>query len=170
MFSVLIVGRLTRSKNVAAGIKAVQKLRSVKLVIVGDGPDRRRLETLANEQVEFKGRVSDAELSKLYSMCDLLLFPALREPFGLVPIEAMHHGKPVICSMDAGVAEVVNAAQCGFLANPRDAGDIAEKMRVLLDDRDLRKKMGENGRRYIQQLTKDRFISEFERILATTIT
>lgn len=168
MFLILVVSRLVRHKNLEAGIKATQRLKekNLRLVIAGDGPDRKRLETLANQQVEFKGDVRGAELDKLYSACDLVLYPVIWEPFGLVPIEAMRHGKPIVCSQESGVAEIINEARCGFLIDPRNIADIAEKIAILMGDEGLRKKMGKNGRRYyIQHMSRDRFVLEFERIL-----
>lgn len=166
MFRVLVVGLLTRLKNVEASILATRRLKGVKLTIVGDGPDRERLEKLADQRVEFMGFVSDPKLGKLYSACDLVLYPVLFEPFGLVPIEAIHHGKPVICSKKAGVAEIIQEAKCGFLVDPRNPEEIAEKIGVLQRDKKLRFEMGKNGKRYAQRrILGKQFVAKFEKML-----
>lgn len=166
MFRVLVVGPLEQFKNVEAGIKAVQRLNDVKLTVAGDGPERKKLEAMTNQNVEFVGFVGEQGLSKLYSECDVVLFPVLFEPFGLVPVEAMHSGKPVICSKKAGVAEIVQEAKCGFLVNPKDPEEIAEKIRILQTNAKLREDMGKNGKRYAQRrLTGQSLTERFERIL-----
>lgn len=171
MFRILVVGLLTRIKNVGAGIEAIRQLKDVKLTIVGDGPERKRLEALVEPRVEFKGFVTDSELDKLYFTCDLVLYPVLFEPFGLVPIEAMHHGKPVICSEKAGVAEIVQEAKCGFLVDPRKPQEIAKKIEILRRDKKLRWEMGKNGKRYAQQrLTGRHFVAKFEEMLTSLAT
>lgn len=171
MFRILVVGLLTRLKNVGAGIVAIRRFRGVKLTIVGYGPERKRLEALANRRVEFRGFVTDSELDKLYSSCDLVLYPVLFEPFGLVPIEAMRHGKPVICSEKAGVAEIVQEAKCGFLVDPRKPHEIAKKIEILRRDKKLRWGMGKNGKRYAQErLTGKHFVAKFEEMLTSLAT
>jgi len=164
MFSVLVVSRLTRIKNVESAIKAVSLIDDVKLTIVGDGPDRARLEKIAGPQVEFKGKVNDSELKKLYESCDVVLFPALSEPFGLVPIEAMKYGKPVICSREAGVAEVIERAGAGLIIDPLNVKQIADSILLLKKNPSLRKKLGNSGRKFVRGLS-EKCLLELERTL-----
>jgi glycosyltransferase involved in cell wall biosynthesis len=169
MFSVLVVSRLTRIKNVESAIRAVSLLDDVRLVIVGEGPDQSRLEKMAGPQVEFKGRVSDRELKGLYESCDAVLFPVLSEPFGLVPIEAMKYGKPVICSQEAGVAEVVKQAGAGIIINPLDIKQIADSILLLKKNSSLRKKLGNSGKKFVRGLS-ERCLRELERTLQNAAT
>jgi glycosyltransferase involved in cell wall biosynthesis len=164
MFSVLVVSRLTRIKNVESAIRAVSLLDDVRLVIVGEGPNQSRLEKMAGPQVEFKGKVSDRELKGLYESCDVVLFPVLSEPFGLVPIEAMKYGKPVICSQEAGVAEVVERAGAGIIIDPLDIKQIADSILLLKKNFSLRKKLGNSGKKFVRGLS-EKCLLELEQIL-----
>jgi glycosyltransferase involved in cell wall biosynthesis len=151
-------------KNVESAIRAVSLLDDVRLVIVGEGPDQSRLKKMAGPRVEFKGRVNDSELRKLYESCDVVLFPALSEPFGLVPIEAMKYGKPVICSREAGVAEVVKQAGAGVVIDPLDIKQIADSILLLKKNFSLRKRLGNSGKRFVSGLS-EKCLLELEQTL-----
>jgi glycosyltransferase involved in cell wall biosynthesis len=126
------------------------------------------LQSLANARVEFKGKVSDKELDKLYKSCDVVLFPVLAEPFGLVPIEAMKRGKPIICSREAGVAEIVEKANAGIIVNPLDIKQIADAILLLKEKPAMRKKLGNAGRRFVKGL-ETKCLVEFEHALKETV-
>jgi glycosyltransferase involved in cell wall biosynthesis len=143
-------------------------LKNVKLVIVGEGPDRTRLERLADSRIEFKGRIKDEELDKTYRNCDVVLFPALAEPFGLVPIEAMKRGKPIICSKEAGVAEVVKQAEAGIIVDPLNIEQIANSILLLKRKPELRRKFGLKGKKFVKDLSK-KCVLEFERVLKEAV-
>jgi glycosyltransferase involved in cell wall biosynthesis len=80
-----------------------------KLLIVGDGPDRKKLERLSPKNVEFLGELGDAELRNVYGHCRALLFAA-DEDFGMVPLEAQSFGRPVIAFGKGGSLETVRGA------------------------------------------------------------
>ncbi|NIO20339.1 MAG: glycosyltransferase, partial [Candidatus Aenigmarchaeota archaeon] len=101
----LVVSRLLYWKRVDLAIRAAQEL-GVPLRIVGDGPERRRLEKLGQEQVEFLGWVSGGELATLYRGCWALVMPQ-EEDLGIVSIEAQAVGKPVISFRGGGALETV---------------------------------------------------------------
>lgn len=102
----LSVGRLTYSKRVDLAIGAVNKL-NLPLKIVGAGKEEPYLRSIAGPTVEFLGPVTDAELSSLYRGAKALIFCALDEDFGIVPVESMAHGTPVIALAQGGVLETV---------------------------------------------------------------
>ncbi len=82
-----------------------------RLVIAGDGPEREKLEKLAGSagaDVEFLGRISEEELVDMYSRCKAFIFSAIDEDFGMVPLEAMASGKPVLCVNEGGPLEYLN--------------------------------------------------------------
>jgi glycosyltransferase involved in cell wall biosynthesis len=101
----LAVSRLDPYKRLDLAIAACESLR-VRLVIVGDGIERRRLESLAGARVQFAGLADDVTLRKLYQECRALIFPG-EEDFGIVPVEAQACGKPVIAFGTGGALETV---------------------------------------------------------------
>lgn len=109
----LYVGRLAKSKNVDLAIKACVEL-DLKLKLVGSGQGMEYLKEIANEKVEFLGSVDDKTLSQLYANAKALLFPAEDEDFGIVPIEAMAHGVPVVAHLSGGPKETVIDVKTGF--------------------------------------------------------
>ena len=101
----LVVSRLTKAKKVDVVIEAMNKL-GLPLVVVGVGPEKATLEGLAGKTVTFKGAVTDAELQILYQGARALIIPS-EEDFGLVAVEALATGTPVIASSQGGVREIV---------------------------------------------------------------
>lgn len=102
------------------------------------------------DNVHFLGHVADDELAGYYRGCDLFAAPSLYESFGLIYIEAMSFGKPVIGCGVGGVPEVVEDGVSGMLVPPEDHLALAQGMLILLNDRELRKKMGENARKRVE--------------------
>jgi len=101
----LILSRLVPYKRIDIAIEACKKLNR-RLVIIGDGPDRERLEELAGPETEFLGRQSDTEVNLYASRCRALLFPG-EEDFGMVPLEVNAAGRPVIAYRAGGAVETV---------------------------------------------------------------
>ncbi|MGH7458066.1 MAG: glycosyltransferase [Longimicrobiaceae bacterium] len=109
----LVVSRLVGYKRVDLAVEAAKRL-GRRLLVVGDGPERRRLESLANSTVSFLGRRSDEEIAGLYARCRGVLFPGL-EDFGIVPVEAQAAGRPVIAYGKGGATETVVGGVTGVL-------------------------------------------------------
>lgn len=101
----LILSRLVPYKRIDLAIEACRKLNR-RLVIIGDGPDRERLEKLAGPETEFLGRQSDTKVNLYASRCRALLFPG-EEDFGMVPLEVNAAGRPVIAYRAGGAVETV---------------------------------------------------------------
>ena len=101
----LVVGALAPYKRVDLAVEAARRL-GRRLIVVGTGPEEARLRTRAGSSVEFLGWRSDAEVAGLYRRCRALLFPGL-EDFGIVPLEAMAAGRPVIAYGAGGALETV---------------------------------------------------------------
>jgi glycosyltransferase involved in cell wall biosynthesis len=111
--SYLCVGRLVPYKRADLAVEAFTRS-GLALSIVGGGPDEERLRALAGPNIRFLGRVSDAELDRLYQSCKGLIFPG-EEDFGIVPVEAMAAGKPVIALGRGGASETVIDGETGVL-------------------------------------------------------
>ncbi len=126
VFTLLCVGRLEEYKGfrlVLEAMNAVAKNYSLKLIIAGIGPDEQYLKSSVQRYslenvVEFRGWVCKEDLSKLYASCDVFIFPSLwPEPFGIVPLEAMAMGKPVIATNVGAIPSVVTK-ETGILVEP----------------------------------------------------
>lgn len=135
--------------NAAARVDAP----NLRLMLIGDGDLRARYMEEARrlglgERAVFCGRVPDSDLPRHYAAADFLVLPSttMGEAFGIVLLEAMAAGKPVIASNLPGVRTVVNSGVDGFLAAPNDIDDLAARIRDMLDAGDRRKVMGRAGR------------------------
>jgi phosphatidylinositol alpha-mannosyltransferase len=154
--NILFVGRLEPRKGVLDLLKAYRILRTTgfdcRLLIVGSGPQereaRRYVLTRKLRDVEFLGRVSDAERDQLFRTADVFVSPATgRESFGIVLLEAMAAGAPIVASDIHGYKGVVRRGREAMLVPPRSARAVAAATGDLLRDDELRARMSEAGRR-----------------------
>jgi phosphatidylinositol alpha-mannosyltransferase len=150
---ILSVGRLEARKGTHHLIRAmaeVQRRRpDTRIVVIGDGPERRGLAGLARSlsvDAAFVGPVSDAELPAYMHAADILCSPAVGgESFGLVVLEGMACGKPIVASRIEAYETLVKAGDCGLLVPPGEAGALAAAILTLLADRPLREILGRRG-------------------------
>jgi phosphatidylinositol alpha-mannosyltransferase len=128
---------------------AQSRVSDLHLVIVGEGPDRAAVEALARDvkvPIVFAGGVSDAHLPGFYQAADVVCSPALGdESFGLVLLEAMAAGRPIVASNIAGYAELLGPAGSARLADAGDVGSLTRELCAVLDDADLARALGERG-------------------------
>ena len=155
----LIIGRMwaeERGKGHDALIAAWPRVRGAvpdaEIWIVGEGNDRQRLETLAQERdlgdsVRFLGRVEDAELARCYRRAALLAMPSRQEGFGLVYAEALWHGTPCIASTADAAGEIVADGETGRLVPYGDPDTLADAVIALLSDPAFRARLGATGMR-----------------------
>ena len=148
----LYVGRLEPRKGVETLIGAMTSVQKsapdVTLVIVGDGSERASLTAQAgsNCAVYFAGRVADAELAAYVQAADVVCSPALGgESFGIVLLEAMACGKPIVASRIEGYEALVDKAGCARLAAPGDADALARELTALLASPDAQRRLGGAG-------------------------
>ena len=159
---VLSVGRLDRAKRVDLLIEAA-KQGGFPVVIAGDGPDRERLESLANGSVTFAGRVSAEELADLYARCLAVFYAPVDEDFGMVPYEAFLSEKPVVTTTDAGgPLEVVSDRATGLVCEPR-AEELAAACGWLGAHHDDAQAWGRAGRELALRVT---WAATIDRLLA----
>lgn len=125
----LHVGELVGYKRVDLAIAACARL-GRRLVVVGDGPDAAALHRMAGPEVVFVGRVSNAELRRYYAHCRALLFPA-EEDFGIVPLEAMACGRPVVAFGRGGALETVVDGKTGVFFPAQTAEALAAAIERL---------------------------------------
>ena len=156
---VLFVGALDKAhivKGVDILLNAFRKLQSagkVSLLIVGDGDLRHQYEKLAkdlaiSDRVIFTGTILNWELPAYYALSDLVVLPSTSvEMFGMVLVEAMACGRPVIGTTLPGLRTVVDDGKNGLLAEPGNVDDLTAKMQYLLDNEPVRKRFGVQGRK-----------------------
>lgn len=156
----LIVSALTPYKRIDLAIEAFNRL-GERLVIVGTGPERRKLQALANSNIEFTGWVSTEKLVEYYEGCHALIFPGI-EDFGIVPVEAMAAGKPVIAYGEGGVLESVvekGEIQTGIFFHeqtPESLLNAIKKFRTMqFDHRRIRERALQFDREVYKKKMKD---------------
>jgi glycosyltransferase involved in cell wall biosynthesis len=152
----LTVGRMTYSKRVDLAIEAANRLK-VPLKVVGTGSEEERLRSIAGPTVEFLGSVSDEELGELYSGAKALVFCALDEDFGMVPVEAMAHGTPVIALAQGGVVESVVDGLTGILFHEPEVEDL---VRAIGRFNSTKRKWESACRAQAENFSKERFKRE----------
>lgn len=123
----LMVGRLIAYKRFDIAIKAFNNL-GINLKIIGRGPELKRLKRMAGPNIEFLGRVSDKDLSKYYSECQAFVFPQ-EEDFGIVAIEAMTSGRPVIAYRGGDIPEHMEDGKTGIFFEEQKSEDIVEAVK-----------------------------------------
>jgi phosphatidylinositol alpha-mannosyltransferase len=150
----LFVGRLDERKGFPTAVEAfgmlAEERADLRLIVVGDGPDRSAVDRLApgtRDRVTMLGSVPNADLPPVHAACDLYLGTSVGgESFGIVLVEAMAAHLPVVASDIPGYDEVVTDDVEGLLVPPRDPRAVAAAAARILDDPGLAAKMGEAGR------------------------
>jgi rhamnosyl/mannosyltransferase len=169
---VLFVGRLVYYKGLEYLIRAMQHVDAT-LVIVGDGPLRKELERLSRElrvdhKVRFAGRVPTETLHKYYRACLCLVLPSVErsEAFGVVQLEAMAYGKPVVnTSLPTGVPFVSVHGETGLTVPPRDPSALAEALNRLCREEELRRRLGRQARKRVETMfSKDVILTQIKSI------
>ena len=154
--TVVFVGRLEQRKGVEELVRAFVQVKArrptLRLVVVGEGPERDRCQALLPARLRadavFVGRVDADDLPRFYASADVVAAPALGgESFGIVLLEAMASGVPVIASSIPGYRSVLRDGVDGRLVPPGDVRALADGLDVLLDNAVLRAAMGAEGRR-----------------------
>lgn len=148
---VLFVGRLQARKNVDLLLGACAEIQDVRLIIVGDGPERVALESLAEEiypRAEFVGARHGAELKAYFAEADLFVLPGTG---GLAVQEAMSHGLPVIVAQGDGTQDDLVREGNGWQIPPDDFGALVDTMKDALSDAARLRRMGEESFRIVKE-------------------
>ncbi len=158
---IMFAGRLVYYKGVEYLVRAMKLLRDAHCVVVGDGPLRKTLVALGAgiPNVTFLPALADAEFVHMLKACDVFVLPSVErsEGFGIVQLEAMACGKPVVtCDLDTGVTYVNQHGKTGLVVAKRDDRQLADALRTLLDSPALRDRMGAYARaRVLREFTVD---------------
>ncbi len=160
---VITVTRLAPEKNLEFGLRAVsevQKKLDFEYLIVGEGPERKKLEELAenlNVRVSFLGKVKREKLVELYSSSSVFFLPSKYETFGLVFAEAMACGLPVVCLNSGSAPEVVGEG--GFVCS-ENVTSVAASLKALLTSRELWKNRSALARKRAERFRLENFVKE----------
>lgn len=175
--TVLFVGRLEPRKGIDTLLECIPELAGefplAHFVIAGNdtlpsehGPTyRRQFETslagrMLGDRVRFLGMVDDAELTRLYAACDVFVAPSRYESFGLILVEAMRQGRPVVAGDVGGMREIVAEGETGLLVPPGDATALRRALAGLLASEPVRRRMGERARRrYLEHFTAEGMVA-----------
>ncbi len=152
----LVVSRLVGYKRIDRAVGAFNRLKK-RLLIVGDGPDRKRLEKMAGPTVQFLGRLSDQEVKSILERCHGLIFPG-REDFGITPVEAQACGKPVIALAEGGAMETVVPGETGILFPTASEDSLADAVECAEETKWDPFRIRENANRF----TKEVFVAKME--------
>ena len=166
------VGRMTGVKDTDAVLEIVRAARErdipAVLCMVGDGPDRDRLEQVARDlgiarSTYFVGYQSD--VAGYYRLFDAFLLPSVNEGTPVSAIEALASGTPVVATRVGGVPDVVTDGVNGFLVEPGDTEAAAERVAQLAGDPELRSRLGDSGRESVRErYAVDRLVDDVDRL------
>lgn len=128
------------------------------LLVVGDGDQRQELEAFVQangltERIKWVGKVEYEHVGSFFYQSDVFVFPTHEDVWGLVAVEAMMFGKPILCSQGAGAAELVADGQNGYIFDPYNAEKLARLMSYFIDNPDLINKMGTQSKQIMAQNT-----------------
>jgi glycosyltransferase involved in cell wall biosynthesis len=172
------IGRLVKRKNIDDMCDVLSHLRNTctfKLLIIGDGPEREHLEELAlqlnlDRYVRFLGNISDEAKFQILGLSDFYLSTALHEGFGLVFLEAMECGLPIVCYDRGGQKDFLASGKTGFLVEFGKKDDFHRKIIELINNADLRSNISKYNRNlvtgYYISTCAERYISLFKETIS----
>lgn len=161
----LIVSRLVSYKRIDLAVEAFNKL-GLPLLVIGDGPEKEKLQKCAKGNIKFLGRLSDEDIREYYSKCKALVFPG-EEDFGITPVECQASGRPVIAYGKGGALDTVLDGKTGIFFKSQTVEALVEAV----------KKFEEYGveytknqiKKYSEKFSVDRFKDEFLEFISTII-
>uniref|UniRef100_A0A7V4E5D4 Glycosyltransferase family 1 protein n=1 Tax=candidate division WOR-3 bacterium TaxID=2052148 RepID=A0A7V4E5D4_UNCW3 len=183
---ILFVGRFVEVKGLPVLIRAfaeiVKKYPSAELHLVGDGPQKPELTKIVKElkldsNVKFQGFLVGEPLLEAYNKATIFVLPSIKtktgetEGLGVVLIEALSHGVPVIGSKVGGIPDIIIDGKTGLLFEPDNHLELAEKITLLIENPELRKKLVEGGQKHIlENFSWEKIVEKMEKVYITLIT
>jgi glycosyltransferase involved in cell wall biosynthesis len=128
--------------------------------IVGDGPEGPRLRR-SGPHITWLGNATMEQLAEEYNRCHVFCLPSVQEGFGIVFLEAMAAGKPIVAARAAAVPEVVRDGVDGLLVEPRDPAALARALARLRDDEALRARLAASGAARVEEFRRERVCHMF---------
>jgi glycosyltransferase involved in cell wall biosynthesis len=166
----VFVGRLTRQKDLGVAITAIGRVPKARLIVIGDGPDRERLEGLAlrsgaSERIAFRGSLSRPEAIAVVAGSEAALLTSAWENFPHSVVEALSVGVPVVSTAVGGVPEIVRDGVNGLLVPVASADAVAEAVARILGEAGLRERLAAASRTSVGHLSVERVYGHLETIL-----
>lgn len=159
----LFVGSIKPRKGVHLLLQACARLaqqgqEDYTIWVVGDGEQRSELEVFCqehnlSERVKWIGQVKYEHLGRYFAKADVFVLPTLEDTWGMVVLEAMVVGKPILCSKWAGASELIQEGKNGYCFDPHNPTELAEKMQRFIADPDLAQKMGQQSVAVMEKYT-----------------
>ena len=154
---VFVACRIVNGKGVDVVCRAAKKTNeNVRIQIAGDGPERESLEQYVHknglsDRVSFTGWLTQLEMNNAMESADVFCLPTQKDSFGMVFIEAMKHGLPIIASNWQAIPDVVPDGEVGILVDPTDENEVAQAINKLAEDADLRSYYSANSLRVVKE-------------------
>lgn len=176
--TILYIGRLEGRKGVKYLLQAYQLLsqqnNNLKLIIAGNGPDREKLELLAEDlklkNVTFLGYVDEELKLQLLAEADLFVSPAIYgESFGIVLLEAMATGTVCVAGDNSGYSDVMKGMGSISIVNTRDSQEFARRMQLLIEEEALRKLWLNWAKDYVQQFNYPHIVDDYEELYKSVL-
>jgi glycosyltransferase involved in cell wall biosynthesis len=166
----LYVGRLGNEKKIDQLKAVLQQVPGTRLALVGDGPARESLQAhFAGTPTTFMGYLRGEDLARAYASADVFVFPSAMETFGLVVVEAMAAGLPVVASRVGGVRDVVTEGETGYTFAVGDTAALVDGVRRTVSDRQRMKAMGRAARAFAETQSWDAMMDEVVDLYARLI-
>ena len=166
-FNVLYVGKLSRGKGIRDYLEAAERV-DANFLIIGDGPLKREVikAVRENPRIIYLGKMPHEKTLEIYRASDAVCFPSVwGEPLGRVAIESLVLGIPCVASNVGGIPEIIDDGANGFLFEPGNPGQIAEKLNRLKSDKSLREKFSRSGKEKIRKVfDSDKIIGQHEKL------
>jgi glycosyltransferase involved in cell wall biosynthesis len=175
---IIFVGTLRPVKGIKYLIRAMSLFpghdSSIKLVLVGDGSERKELRKLADElnlkdNIIFTGRVPNEKIPLFLAASDIFALPSISEGFPLVVLEAMASGLPIVTTRVRGLPGIVKEGVNGFVVDPQNSDQLASKLQMLINDPDLRQQICKNNKENVKLYSWKRITRELESIYLSVI-
>jgi len=165
----LFSGRIVPEKGLADLLRCMTRLPTVRLIVAGDGPERRHCQKLSrrlrlDSRVDFRGWVDSRLMGRLYREASLTVMPSLwPEPFGITGIESLSHSRPVVAYSTGGIPEWLEDGRQGFLVERGNIKAMGESIQKLISDPTLTQTYGEAGRKKVEDVYNPR--SHYEALM-----
>lgn len=154
----LVVSRLQEYKRIDLAVEAFNEL-GLPLVIIGDGPERERLQKIAKSNIKFLGRESDEVIKDYYAKCKAFIFPG-EEDFGITPLEAMASGRPVIAYGKGGALETVVENKTGIFFENQNKDDLISAVIKFKNKKFDKNEIRKHAEKFDEEIFKKK-ISDF---------
>jgi len=170
---IIYIGRLYPVKGVEYLIKAMNLIKNkepnTKLILIGDGSEKEKLREMVkklnlDDCVIFLPQVSNQNIPKYTVASDVFVLPSLSEGFPLTILEAMASGLPIVTTRICGLPEIIKEGENGFLVEPANPEQLAEKILFILENDESRAKISANNKESVKQYSWENIIDKLEKI------